>query len=272
MEEVRTEADAALEAGKQIATLAQEVKGLANGGAPFVLGADGQPISLEALLPRPLRIKQTLSFPEVASFVGYVQAYGETGPDSAERTALFADHEACSVTAILDYHGAQPAHLSHRATLTLKKSEEWQAWTARHNQGLGQDALAEFLEERVLDIREPESAAVLDAVKNLKLSRNGRYDRTTDLTTGSVQFHYVDEVQNKGTYTLPSLLVLGLRVFEHGEHYGVPVQLRYRLREDKLTFFFKLQRPDLIQRDAFQQILRTVEEGTGIKPLIGTVR
>lgn len=271
-----TETAAALEAGKQLATLGQEIRRL-DEGAPFVLGRDGQPVSLEAFLERPLRIQQRVSFLDVASFVDYVQRYK---PDeevhdkraNSESAVLFADADAGTVTAYLDYHGPLPAHLEHTATLVLRRSEEWQAWTSRNGQQMGQDALAEFLEERVLDIREPESASVLEAVRNLKLSRNSRYERTTDLTNGNVQLHYVDETQNPGKYTLPSELTLALRVWEHGEYYEARAQLRYRLREDKLWFQYKLQRPDLIQRDAFRQILETVEAGTGIRPLIGSVR
>ncbi|WP_253643503.1 DUF2303 family protein [Yersinia pseudotuberculosis] len=83
------------------------------------------------------------------------------------------------------------------------------------------------------------------------------------LATGEFQFNYSDE-NEKGTIEVPELITLGLAPFHNGESYEVQARLRYRLREGKLTFTFKLVNPERVVEDAFNSIVEKVKEGVSV--------
>lgn len=264
----QNEIESALAAGRELGTLS-DVRTV--GGVPFLLVPEGYGVeSLEAFLSAPLRVKQTLKFPDVAGFVAYVNRF------KTPESTIFADQAGSCLTCILDYHGAQPAHTSHRATLTLKLSDEWNAWVSRNEKAMGQDAFAMFLEDRLREIVEPNAARVLHVAEHFEAKKTAVYRKAIRRDNGTVQFEYSEEADGtgKGDITVPTELVLGLRVYEHqerGEAYRVNAKLRWGLNSDKLSFTLKLDKPAEVQKAAFADVLKAVGEATGIVPLIGSL-
>lgn len=266
--EDRTGVDAAISAGVRIATAEQQPRLLAEGGAPFVLSADGQPVSLEAFLPQPLHVAGNFETTAVPSFIAYVQRFVTAG------TLLTASLDGTpTVIAALDYHekAGEPRPGKHSAQLALKQSPEWIAWTAVDGRGMLQQALAVFLEEQSVVVKEPAAAAVLEAVLNLDLHKGAQFKSARNLDNGTVQFAYVEEISGAGQMTLPTRLTITLRPFKRAEPVEVQVRLRYKLTDDKIVFTLKLDRPDLIIEAAFEAVLKQIQEATSLPVLWGKV-
>ncbi len=124
---------------------------------------------IEALQPHPRRRSGRVNLLTVDSFAEYVVAMREE-----DRTVIFADKNAQTVTAVLNYHDPvnvplpdmdgnrepemphrdpRPQWGDHRAVFAFPRSRQWKAWAAVHKKELSQVALAEFIEENIRDVR-----------------------------------------------------------------------------------------------------------------------
>jgi uncharacterized protein YfdQ (DUF2303 family) len=265
-DQIRTEFDAAFQAG-----LAQANAFAAPGGIPTRVLPDGySQVSCERFLTKPIRVRADVALSSADSFCAYIKGFG------SDATRLFAAEEKHRVVAVLDYHGAtggSPGWGEHRATLTLTLSPEWKTWIGKDGQRFTQEQFAEFLEDNLPDIAEPEGAVVLEAAKHLQATKTVHFKSAINLANGSAALQYEESVESKGKgqITIPTELMLGLRPYEHGPLYKVTARPRHRIDADKLTFLFKLDRPHKVIEAAFDEMLAHVEETTGMKPLLGAV-
>ena len=240
-------------------------------GHPFVVTAEGQSVeSLEHLLPAPLRRKSHQQFNEVQSFVDYVDRF------RTSNALLIAEPDNHRVGATLDYHAAgadgAAAWKDHTALLTLRLAPEWTAWNSRNNHHFGQVDFAEFIEQNLPDIAEPDGAQLKEAVEKMQVNRNVRVASAVNLDSGEIAFTYEDQDnKSKGSAKLPRRLVLGLPVYKHGTRYRVDAAMRYRLNDGKLSFFYVLQRPDKVAEAAFEGVVTEIAAGLDMRPLIGVV-
>lgn len=223
---------------------------------------------LEKLLPR---IRQNVALNDISSFVGYVNRY------KSDATRLFAvpghiaGDKKSSVTAILDYH--TPGHADHGAHVVRylpRYSEQWERWTKAAP--MAQAAFAEFIEENRPDIVQPDAAFLLDIVTKFKASRKQDFNSVVYQPNGDVTIAWTEQTENAGSkpgVAVPQQLELGIPVFFKGTVYSVPVFMRYRLAEGKLTFVIKADRPEYVEQAAFDEITKAITEATGIEIYLG---
>lgn len=259
----QTEFNAALNAGLQLG----ESRQTDEDGIPYVVLAGEQKVeSLEHLLPAPARTKGTAAFLSAESFIAYVDEW------KSDATRLFADVDGAQVTALLDFHEPGAASWNvHRATLTLRQSPEWDAWLQRDGRQMPQADFAEFLEDRVGEIAEPDGAMVLEAAKHLEARKTVEFTSGVNLDNGTIQLRFQEAVEQrgKGELTVPSRFVLGLAPFRHTKPYRINARLRYRIQDARLSFAYKLDRPERVREEAFGQVLAQVTEATGLPVLFG---
>lgn len=222
---------------------------------------------LEKLLPR---IRQTVSLYDAASFTAYVNRY------KSEQSRLFATpghlspDKKASVTAVLDYHAPEKAdHGAHVARYLPRYSEQWDRWTKTGS--MPQAVFAEFIEENRADIVEPEAALLLDIVSKFRATKKQDYDSVVHQPNGDITIGWSDKTEYAGKpgVTVPHELKLGIPVFFKGTMYSVPVLMRYRLTDGKLTFVVKMDRPEYVEQAAFDEITKGVTEATGIEIYLG---
>lgn len=210
-------------------------------------------------------------FADVASFCAYVQRF------RTPEVLLTADPHGHCLAAQLDYHQAGEKGIAglvlHTAKLTLRGDPAWKAWNDIDGRSIGQVGFAEFLEDHLREIAEPDGAAVLEAASNLQAKKNVEFESGINLTNGAVQLRFLETVESKGKgmLTVPDHFVLSLPVYEFGDPVRLDVRLRWRIQEQKLSFVVKLDRPDLAQKEAFAAVMAAVEGQLGFKPLLGTV-
>lgn len=212
------------------------------------------------------RIKQAPTFGEAASFIDYVNRF------KTARTVMFATTEPkARIQAVIDFHGpSEPDYCAHVAHYHPAYSEEWDRWTTAP--GMPQTAFAEFVEENRRDIVKPDAALLLDIITKFKASRKQDYDSVVYQADGTVSIAWSEKTENAGRpgVAVPTELELGIPVFFKGPRYRVPVFMRYRLDAGKLTFSLKVDRADYIETDAFDAIVASVREATGVPLYIGT--
>jgi hypothetical protein len=239
-------------------------------GGKVILAPEGsERFDIEPRDKELLRIKQSPHVHDLESFVSYVTTF------KTSDTRIFAEPGHLSVdkqpiiTAALDYHGpGKPDHLAHRITFRPRYSEPWTRWL--HAKGMSQTEFAEFIEENRGDIRVPEAAQLLDIVRTFKASRKQDFDSVVYQPNGDVMVNYAETTQQAGKgVPVPSELQLGIPVYFRGIVYAVPVFMRYRLADGKVTFALKVDRADYIEEAAFNEITMKIGEQTGVPVHLG---
>lgn len=195
-----------------------------------------------------------------------------------EESAIYGSTSPGQFVAIMDDHGAKPGFREHRAVYALKHSKEWLEWTGRHNQKFdGTVAFAEWLENHIPDIINPEGARMLEIALNLRITQNAAYSKAVRLADGNTEFAYTNAVEGAtsiqgGQVRIPDQFVIAIPVFEGigAERYQVEARFRYRLNGSSLSLWYELVRPHKVIELAFSDILTMMEEVCKTKVLFGT--
>lgn len=215
--------------------------------------------------PRHESAKRTAT--DAASFVAYVNRHKRAG------TEVFADTPHSSVVAVIDSHeptGGLSGWQGHKLTLSLEHTKAWLAWTERDlgqnpRSWFGQQEFAEFIEDRALDVQEPDHARLIELATRFEAAKKVDFGQSTRLDNGEVQFQYTETVGpkkgTKGALEFPKELKLALRPYVGGPIYYVFANLRYRIGEDGLRLGFALVRPEVILENAFADIVTEIRDG-----------
>ncbi|MFJ8224917.1 DUF2303 family protein [Streptomyces griseus] len=210
----------------------------------------------------PARKSGTTVVRDVDSFLAYFDKHGD------ESTEVYADVESQTITAVLDAHTADdPRWGGHRLELRLRSTPSWRAWVGASGELMSQGMFAEFIEDNLLDLVEPDSATMLELAQSFEATTSAEFQSSQRLDSGQRRFSFVEDVQAKaglkGEITIPATLTLALRPFEGTEPYKVTARFRYRLDRQKgeLRLGFKIERPEDTLAAAFEDIRTLVDNG-----------
>jgi uncharacterized protein YfdQ (DUF2303 family) len=254
-----------------------ETRNVDAGGEPFVLvPKETTVLGLEKYLAQPLRKRGKVNLGDVESFVRYVEMHKQNG------SRIYADRNptGVSLVCVLDDHEdgnedrARAGWKQHTAYYTPRPTNEWLAWLGSNKTPHGQEEFASFLEDMQRTIVQPAGAAVLEVARRLEATKTVLFTSGIRLADGNAELRYeentVATAGEKGTLEVPTLFKLGLELFEGSPAYEVTARLKYRIKEKQLELWYELVDVHLVVKDAVNELLRTVTEGTGIKPLLGT--
>ena len=268
---------------------------------------------LEEWRPRPERARGTAKLQDEASFVAHVRR------TSDPMSVLFCDPDRTrpTFTAVYDYHESSrmienlaeraeidttvpypaggsmvlPRWMQHRALFTPRVADEWAAWTARSGKPLAPVDLAEFLEERVVDVFNGQPSegvqALLESVEArlatsnqlVGLARNFAVNVDTAvhqvqlLQSGEISIRYAETHRDAETgqpVKVPNAFLIAIPVFFGGPTYQLFVRLRYRLSGGKITWTFFLNRPEVVLDHALREMADRIAEQTGLPLLLGS--
>lgn len=225
-------------------------------------------------------------------------------------SALFAQPHptAPTLTAVLDYHRAntiptekgvpsgpqvigEPRFGRHRAVYTFPVADEWTAWLAMNGKTMSQGDFASFLEDRVLDVADPNGAftaakAFAEAIgvpsfaspnRLLELSRGLTVhvdDRTTNKvnpSTGETTMHFEStHADSAGApLVIPRAFLIQIPVFQQGTAYQLPVRLRYRAGGGKVLWSYEIHQAARAFNDAFRAACDEAAKHTGLPLFYG---
>jgi uncharacterized protein YfdQ (DUF2303 family) len=185
---------------------------------------------------------------------------------------MFADVTISRILGAIDYHATDKAALvSHKATLDLPPSEEWKTWTGINGQLKPQLEFARFIEENAPDIKAPDAATLLEAVRDLQARRNVNFIQAVRTSSDNESFEFTDntEARTKGDLELPTKMVLSIPVYFGDPDVEVPAFLRWKLEEGKLLLGIKLHRAEHVRQAAFNLIVTDAAEKTELLAVFG---
>lgn len=255
------------------ATAATEPKPLDTAAVySVVLPANAQHklIDGEKYLPAPTRKKGAVAFIDGGSLARYAKAH-DAGDGSS---AFYADPDALTVTAVLNGHRTDaPGWGDHRATLTLRLTPEWKHWVALNGQLVDQVKFSEHIEDGLAEIVDPPGAEMLELAQTFQANTKVAFKSFRQLDNGQRQVSYEETIDakagTKGNITIPPRFQLGLAPFEGAEPFRVDARLRFRIREGDLKIGYVLDRPDVVIRSAFDDLLTSLDTATGIVAYLG---
>lgn len=191
----------------------------------------------------------------------------------SQAAVLYADARSGRITAVLNDHVGDIAGWGdHRVDLALRHTPEWTTWMRLNDTPLEQTDFAEHVEANVDDVVEPSGADMLELAQTFQASSSVRFVSNQRLQNGQTQFTYHEDVDAKagkdGTITIPDRFVIGVAPWEGCPKYRANCRLRFRVRNQRLTLTYLIDRPERILLDAFTTLLDTVREQVGEDVLI----
>lgn len=233
--------------------------------------AEHRLIDLQEYLPAPRRKAGTVRLHTPDSLARYVVLHD----DGSGTSALYADADAARIVGVLNGHAdASPGWGDHRAELTLRQTPAWKRWMSRNGIIDSQLKFAEHIEDGLAEIAEPPGADLLELAQNFQATTKAAFRSARQLTNGQRQLLYEETIDakagEKGQITIPSAFLIVVAPFEGAEVRTIAARLRYRLREGQLNIGYVLDHPEIILRDAFADVLGTVETATTLTAFHGT--
>ena len=175
---------------------------------------------------------------------------------------VWADLDARKVTAILD---GQAGWRQHRVILELRHSSEWADWAKIDNQLLEQTVFAEFVEDHISSIAEPDAGRLLDIAQTLKGHVDTQWKQQKLLANGQTAFVWEERVEakagQKGDLAIPNELTLALRPFQGSDPVGVDARFRFRPSAEGIRLGVRLVEREHVLENAFAEIVTAIDEG-----------
>lgn len=234
-------------------------------------------VDLERHLAQPRRPRGDVTITDPADFCTFVRRIEGT------QTTVWANEDLHTVTAVFNDHGETDdgdaegfaGWRDHTATLRLKVDRDWAAWSQYDGKLLDQETFAEFLEDNARLIVDPDAATMYEVARSFQARSTADFSRVVRIDNGDVQMSWNEQTDAKvsslerGTFEVPASFTVRLSPFV-----GVPVteltaRLRWRLREGRLGIGYALLRPDLVVREAFQDVVATVNTDLNSPVLLG---
>lgn len=250
---------------------------------------------LDEYLPRPERVRGTAKLSTLSGFVDHVARFAR--PESA----IFADVEARKLTALYDYHCATDlaeasagaaGWCQHRAEYAFPVSSAWKAWTAIDGKAMDQAALASFIEDhahevldageagaseaaeslRRLDLRPGTPAQVLTLSRGLELTSTATIKQSSKLATGETRLVFEEKVggENGAPLDVPGGFVVSVPVFDGDAPFALPVRLRLKAKEGRISYTLVLLGADDARREAFDAAIEDVRKKTALPVFEGS--
>lgn len=238
-------------------------------------------LTSDAYREQPARIEGTVQLTHVDSLLSYWDKHHDGSSE------VYADRERHTITTVLDAnHGWQAEDESerdeeerarwcrHRAVLTLTMSDTMRQWLARDGKPMGQEDFAEFLEDHMADITDPDGATLLEMAQAFQATTHAQFKSGFHIQNGQRILSYVETVDGRmsdGQTAVPTRLDLRVPVWR-GAYTAVEMtaRLRYRVPGGKLTFSYHLDRPTEVVDAAFEAEIARIAEHVERPVLRGT--
>lgn len=261
-----TQNDAAVRAIAELAAKATGfeptyIEDLQNQAVPAVF-VGGRVVALEDYLANPVTKRGSRTLIDRDSFIEHVNEQKQPG------TTLYASLTGARVTAVFDDHqpgeGGMAGWQKHQVILDLQPDPDWQEWLTRAKPS-EQDDFAQALQDLAHTIEEPDAAAVRDIVLKFQATQVRSFERPVyNEQNGSVTIGYKDETEQVGSMRLPEKLFLAVSPYRSVAPVTTEAFLRFRFSSGKVLFMVKIVRPDKVEEESFRQVVKHIEEKTGL--------
>lgn len=242
-------------------------------GRPYAIVPDGYTV---CELPRasvPERPRANVRLRDAASFIKYFMDH------ACYQSRIYASLEPAKFLAVIDdfrdFNDAgetiagQSAWREFRAHFDIPASREWQLWHSANRKQMGQLAFAEFLQDNLPDVVQPDGADLLQLALNFEASQAGNFIATQRLQDGSHNLQWRADNNSSGSVKLPEQITLSIPVFENEQPSEVHARLRYRIKEGSLSIWYELIRSHKVLEQAFRATWDRIATECGDVILLG---
>lgn len=225
-------------------------------------------IEKAGLLPH--RIRGTVTLKDLPSLLAYCKDMSVP-----ERAYIYADPDSRQIVAVFnDVRDRNPGWRDHRAVFKAEFTPEFTRWSSSNAKQFPQTEFAEFIEDNMADITEPNATVMLDMATTIQAKTDISFSSAKRLQNGQVQLGYTETIDARagvnGAIEIPKEFSLGLRLFKNGQGYKLKARLKYRLHSGGVKFWYELDRPERAIEDAFAGYVQQVTEQSGYQVLVGT--
>lgn len=172
----------------------------------------------------------------------------------------------------LDIEGSIDNYRDFRLEFKCPASREWKTWTGIDGKHLSQLTLAEFIEDNLPDIIEPDGATMLDTCLEFEASETGAFVSKQRLQCGDHELVWKKETAqgDSGKVKLPERIKIKIPIFENGAEFELEARLRFRIPNGRLELWFELVRPHKVLETAFHEVWERIAKETGATILLGS--
>jgi uncharacterized protein YfdQ (DUF2303 family) len=211
----------------------------------------------------------TTTVRDASSFLTYWNKHRD---DASE---IYSDVEQLTVTAVLNAHSAdEPDFGDHRVVLSLRRTKAWTQWLTYDGKLLDQDTFANFLEDQLPYLNDPDAATMLEIAQSIKATTKAEFQSSSRLQSGERKFAFVEDTKasagSKGDIAIPETFVIAVPPFEGADAYRMTARFKYRIDRGSLSLGYKLEQPEERAKAAFADVLAKIAEGVGTPILNGT--
>ncbi|HEY3718322.1 MAG TPA: DUF2303 family protein [Jatrophihabitantaceae bacterium] len=240
----------------------------------------------DSIAERPRAKTGHVTVDDAGSFVLYVDRHkDEFG------TTLWADIDRGLVVAVFDDHeqtsdvppdasapspSGRPGHGRHRATLTLKQTEDWAHWANADGKAMAQGVFAEHIEDGAHNVTDPDAATMLEIAQTLHAKTGIAFKSGVRLSSGQTQLQWEEETTAKagvaGDLEVPTVFTLSLQPFEGSQVYDIEARFRYRPTQQGAVLSYKLKTPNQVKKLAFDDLTHEIAERLTLPVMAGKPR
>lgn len=251
-------------------TKAGQVATIAGGDEVPVVGVALPPewtleqVDTEQWAERPRRPKGTVHVHNAEGFVRSVRRRAAGLDATAFDVVLYADEETKQLVAVLNDDTASAGEMvadwrDYRVALANRPRPEWTHWKSLDGQYVDQERFAEHIERGLAELVSPPAADALEIAQTFQATVGTRFGSGIRLQTGVRQFTFEESIDARaGELQIPERLVLNVSPFFGAPKYEVTARFRFRLRAGELSLGYLLDRPDEVERAAFNDIVTAV--------------
>lgn len=217
-------------------------------------------LDLEHILAAPNGCRGDAALYAPQDFISYVNRL------RSPATTVWADPDRGQIIAVFDDHtdATTPGWRRHRATLVARRDPEWEAWVRGSGRLTSQEEFAEFIEDHMLAVSDPDPATMLELATSFQARRNASFERGTRLQSGDVQLRWVETTTatagSKGHLEVPERFRIRVAPYLGVDPVELDARLRWRINDGHLRIGYALHRPDLAEQEAFDRIRALVAE------------
>lgn len=226
-------------------------------GIDNLLFDSGRIVDLQQYANQPRRKSGVITVFDSGSFNEIMEANKDSG---VHCVYIDRNTDAPGIVGIMNDNGDSKGWRDHRVQIELRKTPQWQKWLKMDGKMVSQTEFAEFIEDNLDDIAEPEGARMLEIVTYLQATRTVDFKSGVRLSNGQIQFENKENIEAKvgvGQIAVPETFKLAITPYQGQPLYSVPARFRYRLSDGKLTMGLKLQRVE----NLLNQVLDSVISG-----------
>ena len=225
--------------------------------------------SLAHYLDCPLANEGTAHLDTVTGLIEYFELFKE------DHSVIFASLGDNSFTVIFDFSTKEsPKWHRHKAVFNLRLTDNFKTWRGSDGHRTTHQRFAEFMEDNLSSIIDPDAATVMEVCKKVETNRRTKFASTTTLENGSISFSAEDtqsaSVKDNGGVRVFDKFKIKVMPFEDGPEFEIIARLRWSIKDGNLELWYDLVKPDEVVRQAFDYFFKQIEKAAKITPFLGS--